>query len=204
MAKWAVRLGGLLVAGTLATTVALTSVSGAAAAGPWGRGGGSGATGQGQQVYTATAASLSAAEADGLTYMREEEKLARDVYQALGAQWELSIFTNIAASEQRHMDSVLGLLDRYGLSDPAADSAPGEFTNDDLQALYDRLVEQGSRSLADAIEVGIAIEQVDIADLEDYAAASDNSAILRVYDNLTRGSHSHLRAFTTTLEAQTS
>ena len=61
---------------------------------------------------------LSAEEEKSLYLMREEEKLAHDVYQALYARWNLPVFQNIAASEQRHTDRIKMLLDRYGLKDP--------------------------------------------------------------------------------------
>ena len=64
-----------------------------------------------------TAGQLSDTEIDGILYMREEEKLARDVYLTLSQQWELPIFQNIAGSEATHMEAVSHLLDRYGLTD---------------------------------------------------------------------------------------
>lgn len=49
--------------------------------------------------------------------MREEEKLARDVYLTFGEKWGLTLFTNIAKSEQTHTDAVKTLLDRYEIKD---------------------------------------------------------------------------------------
>jgi hypothetical protein len=141
-----------------------------------------------------TSTQLSAADVDGLMWMREEEKLARDIYLAMDDLWGAQVFSNIAASEQRHMDAVGTLLDRYGVTDPLGENTAGEFTNPDLQALYDQLLARGSESLDAAIQVGITIEQVDIADLQD--RATDVSDIAIVYSNLERGSNNHLRAFT--------
>ncbi len=146
---------------------------------------------------------LSEAEAEGLSFMREEEKLARDVYLTLYEQWGIRIFQNIAKAEETHMSAVAGLLERYGLPDPAADTAVGVFANPELQALYDQLVEKGSQSLADALRVGALVEEVDIIDLEDYIDQTDNEDLLLVYQNLLKGSYNHLRAFTSTLEKQT-
>jgi len=154
-------------------------------------------------IVTLPTGDLSDDETAGLLYMREEEKLARDVYTTLGEQWDVQVFQNIARSEQRHMDAVATLLDRYGLEDPAANKAIGEFTNPDLQALYDELVAQGSTSLADALKVGAAIEEIDILDLKDYIAKTDNEDIQQVYERLMAGSENHLRAFTSTLETMT-
>ncbi len=146
---------------------------------------------------------LSEEEAQSLLYIREEEKLARDVYMTLAEQWNVQIFQNIARSEQRHMDAVKALLDRYGLEDPAEGNEVGQFTNPDLQALYDQLVAQGSQSLADALKVGGAIEEIDILDLEERISQTDNVDIQTVYENLMRGSRNHLRAFTSTLQSVT-
>jgi hypothetical protein len=142
-------------------------------------------------------------EIAGLTYMREEEKLARDVYTTLYEAWGQRIFSNIARSEQKHMDAVAILLDRYGIADPAAGNDVGQFTDPDLQALYDELVDLGSRSLADALKVGITIEQVDIDDLQQELATVEHQDIQRVYERLEQGSQNHLRAFVSTLQRLT-
>lgn len=132
--------------------------------------------------------------------MREEEKLARDVYQALGAQWSLPIFTNIAASEQQHMDALLTLLQRYNLPDPAADNDAGVFTDATLQALYDQLIVQGGTSLVEALNVGVLIEETDIDDLTDCLAIAVRPDIKRVYENLRSASYKHLAAFERVLD----
>ena len=98
---------------------------------------------------------LTSAEEYWLTYMREEEKVARDVYIVLYDQWQSRIFKNISLSEQTHMDAIKTLLDKYGIADPAAGKEVGEFTNPDLQAMYDELIDAGSVSLVDALEVGV-------------------------------------------------
>jgi hypothetical protein len=145
------------------------------------------------------AGELTTDEVTGIAYMREEEKLARDVYLALYDLWGLPIFQNIAASEQTHMDAVFTLIERYGLEDPAADRDGGEFVDGTLQALYDELVELGSRSLADGLKAGAAIEEIDILDLEERLSKTDQSDIQLVYNNLMKGSRNHLRAFVSTL-----
>lgn len=165
-----------------------------------------GASGNGAGELTklppATPGELSADESAALLYLREEEKLAHDVYQVLSVQWGLPIFQNISQSEQTHTDAVKALLDRYGLTDPASSQA-GVFTNPDLQALYNNLTARGSQSLAEALKVGAAIEEIDILDLEYRLAQTDNADIQQVYINLMSGSQNHLRAFTSTLQNQT-
>jgi hypothetical protein len=142
---------------------------------------------------------LSIDEAEYLAFMREEEKLARDVYQALSVKWGVRIFNNIAASEQRHFDSVGILLERYGLTD-SAQPAAGVFSDPDLQKLYGELVAKGAVSLLDAMEVGVIIEEKDIKDLKAAMALADNTDLLRVFGNLLQGSLNHLAAFKSNIE----
>ena len=70
---------------------------------------------------------LSTQEKDGLIYMRLEEKLARDVYLTLGKTYNQKMFVNIPESEQRHMDAVKALLDKYEIPDPVTDNEIGSF-----------------------------------------------------------------------------
>ena len=138
---------------------------------------------------------LTTVEIEGLTYMREEEKLARDSYLILYDKWHLSIFAKIANSEVMHMAKVKDLLDRYGLADPVAGKAIGAFSNPVLQQLYNELIAQGSQSSTAALRVGVTIETVDIQDLQKYRAATSKTDILNVYSSLLNGSYCHLNAF---------
>jgi hypothetical protein len=139
-------------------------------------------------------ATITPEEEDMLVYMREEEKLARDVYLTLFDQYQEQIFKNISNSEQRHMDKVLCLLEHYGLEDPASADI-GVFSNEELQQLYNDLVEQGSASLVDALTVGATIEDVDIYDLELSLEEATNEAIVTIFNRLMCGSRNHMRAF---------
>ncbi len=134
-------------------------------------------------------------EAAGILKMREEEKLARDVYITLNEQWNLSIFANISNSEQRHMDAVKALIDKYGMEDPVVDDTVGVFQDPKMQALYNQLTAAGSESADKALWVGATIEDLDIFDLNELIKATDNEDILTVYQNLSKGSRNHLRAF---------
>ena len=145
---------------------------------------------------------LTEGEVTGLLFMREEEKLARDVYLTLEAEWGMNIFGNIAASEQSHTDAIKALLDQFGLEDPMLVDEFGVFQNEELQALFDDLVTQGRLSLADALKVGAAIEEIDILDLEAQLAQTTNPDIRVVYENLLKGSGNHLNAFVRALERQ--
>lgn len=133
-----------------------------------------------------------------LQFMREEEKLAHDVYALFDTIYgkQTNTFSNIAVSEQRHTDAVRALLDKYDVADPAANTAPGEFENDELQALYTDLVNIGKQGLTQALEVGVAIEKKDMTDI---VVAIDLSVgyadIVQVYSHLLAGSESHLDGF---------
>lgn len=187
-----------------AVAAALESDVLAASGGQNGNGAGSGGTGLTLTDGSAlpAAGELSAEEAAALTFMIEEEKLARDVYQALYAVWGVSTFQSIAASEQAHMDSLAVLLERYGLTSPLQ-AEPGAFTDPELQALYTQLVKQGNTSLSEALKVGGAVEEIDILDLQSRLALTDNADIQQVFNNLLRGSENHLRAFAKALLSQT-
>jgi hypothetical protein len=142
----------------------------------------------------APASSLSTAEIESLQWMREEEKLAGDTYTTLATLWGSKVFTNISAAEFTHTSAVGTLLDRYQIEDPTTDQTVGVFTNPIFTQLYADLVQQGSKSLLDAMIVGAIIEDLDIKDLQD--RATPTADIKLVYDNLELGSRNHLRAFT--------
>jgi hypothetical protein len=155
-------------------------------------GGGSGGGG------SSTPQTLTAQEAGTLSYMREVEKLARDVYMEMYEKWGTNIFANIATSEQRHMDALLQLLVKYGLPDPALGA--GVFSDgSNLQGLYDELVDYGRQSRTAAMEVGVMIENFDIDDLQKAISETNKTDLLNVYGNLLGGSEMHLAAFTSHL-----
>jgi|GEM_PF-664213 len=145
---------------------------------------------------------LSEAEKEALRFMREEEKMARDVYLMLYEKWELPIFNNISQSEQRHMDVIGCLLEKYEMADPAKDKEVGAFTNTEVQDLYDQLIASGYKSLEDALLAGATIEDRDIYDLNQALGDEevDNEDIRFVLGNLTRASGNHLRAFMRQIE----
>ncbi len=144
---------------------------------------------------------LSGSEAADLIYMREEEKLARDVYSRMYEIWGLPIFANIARSEQRHFEALGAMIGRYQLTDPAQGLAAGVFADARLSDLYVSLVGQGQASAAAALRVGATIEDLDIHDLDRAIAGTDNEDLKVIYQNLQKGSRNHLRAFAGQLQA---
>lgn len=148
-----------------------------------------------QQLQNSALIVLDQKETESLLYMREEEKLARDVYITLGKEWNTRVFDNISSAEQTHMDAVLLLLNKYAIQDPVSNNGIGIFTNQTLQALYNQLVQKGSQSLVEAYRVGATIEDLDIYDLKNALTYITSADIKLVYGNLTRASENHLRAF---------
>ena len=146
------------------------------------------------------AAGLTPEEQEHLVFMREEEKLARDVYSILYETWGSLVFSNIAGSEQRHMDAVLRLLVKYGIPDTAPPQI-GAFNDPKLQELYRQLVRQGQTSLLDAMKAGALIEEVDIKDLRMAIDDTSRTDLRRIYGNLERGSGNHLMTFVSHIEA---
>ncbi len=140
-------------------------------------------------------------EQENLQFMGEEEKLARDVYIYLNERWNLKVFVNIAKAEQNHIDSVKQFLDAYQITDLSV-MEYGHFTNPDLQALYDTLIDKGSLTLIDALMVGALIEEVDIADLDNAISETNDPALIQMYQHLKDGSYNHLRAFVKQLGQQ--
>jgi len=149
--------------------------------------------------YVQAAALLNEAEINSLTYMREEEKLARDVYVYLHDKWGSRIFDNISVSEQTHMDAIKTLLDRYGIPDPVKDDTPGAFS-DVFAGLYETLTDAGGVSLVEALKVGMFIEMTDIDDLNKGMITTDRRDIDKVYSNLLQGSLNHWDAFCSNLK----
>jgi hypothetical protein len=138
---------------------------------------------------------LSEEEISGLRFMREEEKLARDVYDYLYIKYpHLQIFDNISNSEQIHMDALLVLLIQFNIEDPASPDA-GVFNNEDLQKLYDDLIEMGNQSAVEALTVGAIIEDVDIRDINVEVDLAKHEEIIKTYELLLCGSRNHFRGF---------
>lgn len=141
---------------------------------------------------------------DTLSFMREEERLARDLYAAIADYYDgARPFSMITNSEDHHYDAVGTLLETYGIDDPSAGLEPGTYAFDELQVLYDDLLAQAQTSLTEAYAVGIAIEETDIADLDAALAADYPSDVDAVLTRLLTGSEKHLAAYTSASEGGT-
>lgn len=129
-----------------------------------------------------------------LNYLIEEEKLAHDVYTTLFEAWDSQVFANILKSEAQHQEQVLTLLVDYGVVDPRSEEL-GVFNDLELQELYDVLIAKGLQSETDAFEVGVIIEEKDIADISAQLETASDEAVIETLERLRAGSENHLRAF---------
>ena len=136
---------------------------------------------------------LTQTDKDALLFMLEEEKLARDTYMYLNNLWSVNQFANIKNSEQTHMNAIENLLIQYNVEYTILPE--GEFANTDLQNLYNQFVIDGNVSVANALQIGATIEDLDIVDLEERLALTSNTAIISVFQSLQCGSRNHLRSF---------
>jgi len=145
---------------------------------------------------TAPTTELTTEQKDELIHMIEEEKLARDVYSYLNELWGDSIFEKVAQAEQKHLDMMNALAQNYGVETPTTIETRGEFSDSEMQDLYNGYIEKGKNSLIDALEVGVTIEEKDISELEGLTEDSQNPQDLtNIYQNLLKGSYNHLKAF---------
>ena len=152
----------------------------------------------------ATATATDATLAKGLAFSREEERMARDLYQALADHYDGALpFSMIVNSEQRHFDAVGTMLERYGVTDPAAGKQAGSYADPTIQKLYDGWLAEGKKSLAAAYGVGVELETRDIADLEKAIAATSAADVKQLYTNLLKASEHHLAAFEAAVDGRT-
>ena len=143
-----------------------------------------------------SATTLTAEQEASIFFMYQEEKVARDVYITLGEIYpDENTCASSQLSEQRHIDSVEGLCDKYGISTEGVNEEEvGNFVLEELQGLYDQCVSDGQASLLAALHVGELIELTDITDLEE-ASVGMPADVQTVFSNLKEGSLSHLDAF---------
>ena len=137
---------------------------------------------------------LTETELASLLKMKEEEKLARDVYLVLYQKWGSQVFSNIFAAESNHLNAIILLLTNYGSTDTSIGET-GVFTDSKVQKLYTELVANATLSIEEAYKTGALIEEMDIKDLTSALSSTSNENVIMVFDNLLKGSRNHLRAF---------
>jgi hypothetical protein len=155
----------------------------------------------GEQTMPSAAAALSSREKEGLLFIWEEEKTARDLYTSLYENDKLSIFRDLARSEQSHMDQAKAIIDKYGLIISGKDEQ-GVFQNQTLQKIHDELLANGLSSDQDALKAAATFEEISIMDLEKELDATHAEDVLAMYQGLLAGSLKHLRSYVTDLKDQ--
>lgn len=153
-------------------------------------------------VLSGCSPKLTDIETEGIKYIYEVEKVARDVYKHLYDKFGTPILNSVSQSEQQHMDIMKELIDKYKLDDPAKDNDYGEFDNSELQELYHDLIEQGTVSETAALSIAAMIEEFDIVDINKYIDQTNKKDIISAYEKLTKGSDNHLRLFVSNLKAK--
>ncbi len=143
---------------------------------------------------------LSEVEKNDLIFLREEEKLARDIYIYAYSKYQNEVFNSISQSEQKHFDNVLNLLSIYSIPDPAS-AQIGIFNNIELQTIYNQLKAQVDISAEESLQVGATIEELDINDIDDFLVNTTNPKLVNLYNKLNCGSKNHIRSFTNQLTA---
>ena len=185
----------------LATTLLVASLAATPLAALAGNGKGNGGRPDPAGVSAAVLVPLTQDEIDTLLWMREEEKLARDVYIKMTEYYPANIFSNIAAAEQKHFDAIGRKLDQYGIADVALPGV-GDFYNLDLQQMYEDFVGDGQVGYVEALFVGVAIEEADLVDLTLAIDETDSRPLKRTYSRLLIGSQHHLDSFIKLLEKE--
>lgn len=171
-----------------------------------------------------TSSELDIGEEAHLVFMREEEKLAHDVYATLSDAYpEATVFANILLSEATHTDTIADKLAQFDIDDPSSsDDGIGEFSGEEygwyFEEKYTALVDMGSESLLAALYVGALIEELDMYDIvacpkvivstdndivegECGMEYTDKKSLVTTYSSLLEGSKDHLRAYVSNIEA---
>jgi len=139
-------------------------------------------------------------DVQGMRFIWEEEKTARDLYISFYNETNQSIFIDLERSEQNHMDQVKSIMERYGVSTPVPDQ--GALENQTLIQIYTDLLSRGNRSGEEALMAAATFEEISIIDLQKEIAATDNQEVIAVYQGLLAGSRKHLRSYVNDLKEQ--
>ena len=154
-----------------------------------------------EKKMTSAVVALTSREKEGMLFIWEEEKAARDLYTSLYEENNLTIFLDLMRSEQSHMDQIRAVIDQYGLAIPGRDE-PGAFQNQTLQEIHDELLAEGLQSDQDALKAAATFEEISIMDLEKELDATETEDIRIVYQGLLAGSRKHLRSYVADLHDQ--
>lgn len=178
---WKVLSGAVIAATVISMAFTATPV---AAAGLEGFGGPGGRGGRGGMGGSGVVTPLSADEQNALKEAILEEYGALNTYEALIAEFgSIYPFNVVVKSEQRHVDTLVKLFERYGVSVPE---------NTGLAAAPQ------ADTVADACAIGVSAEIADADLYTELLKAVTHQDIRNVFTNLQRASlEQHLPAFET-------
>lgn len=143
-------------------------------------------------VLTVTA-SLSADEIEFLFALREDEKMARDLYTVFAAKYSTAPqIDRIAAAENSHIAYVEAVLDYYEISYPAM-TAAGLFEDAKRQAIYNELADK-SGTLLEVYATMAAVEEESVSAYKSVQSEITNENIALVITNMIKASSNHLKA----------
>ncbi len=108
---------------------------------------------------------LSPREIDDMNYLIENEKLLRDYFNVMYNKYNLSLFQNVAKSEQSHLNFLAVKFLRYDLKNPTEEKPAGEYVNPELQQTYDIMIAKGETNIYAALLAGSSKVKEDVEDI---------------------------------------
>lgn len=138
--------------------------------------------------------SLSADEIEFQFALREDEKMARDLYTVFAAKYSTAPqIDRIAAAENSHIACVEAVLDYYEISYPAMTAAAGLFEDAKRQAIYNELADK-SGTLLEVYATMAAVEEESVSAYKSVQSEITNENIALVITNMIKASSNHLKA----------
>lgn len=136
---------------------------------------------------------LTADEIEFLYAMREDEKLARDLYAYFWTRYPTAPqIQRISKAEESHIAAIETVLDYYEISYPAM-SAPGVFEDSTRQALYDELALK-SETMLEAFQTMAFVEDRDLFAYKMVQSQITNANLSLLIENMIKASTNHLKA----------
>lgn len=125
----------------------------------------------------------------------DEERMAYRLYTKLGeAHPRMRPFQNIPHAEKRHFNALVEYT-KANYPSSTDGKLDGDFHFESTQTLYNKWLAEGKASPQAAAQVGVQLEQLDIADIDEFLTTKPEPTLAQILKNLRRGSENHLAAF---------
>ncbi|HMS63804.1 MAG TPA: DUF2202 domain-containing protein [Ignavibacteria bacterium] len=141
-------------------------------------------------------------EKNGLLYTLQEEKAAYDFYKSMFEKYNQKVFGNVMDAEKSHMQHVTDVINELNIDASVIDLTPGQFTNKDVNNIYEEMMKIGAFSFSDALRAAARYEENDILDLRKFYSKAENEKIKALYDCLDKATQNHMRAFAKNLKSE--